>query len=177
MPSARPAPRPLVLPDRTVDDVKDVCERIHELAAERGWDLKRLGEKAGHAWQSFNNWKQGHQSPKVNLLQDFAASVGGRIRVTLEAVDVGQGHTVLIPPGVGGETTLARTTREDEDLAAYLDRIGVTDPGIRKKAAEAARTAATKAVVAEYKTGNPTQPTAAQPSPSSRGRRKISSGK
>lgn len=65
-------------------DVMTVCERIHALARERGWDLRRLAKEADGPFQSFNNWKQGHELPKISNLQSFARAVDASVRVLLQ---------------------------------------------------------------------------------------------
>lgn len=182
--SARPAPKPEPRrehraprrdgpPDVTRTDVKRVCEEIWRIAKhELHWDLETLGEEAGHAWQSFHNWKKGSELPKVGFLQNFAAPVGTRIRVILEAIADSQGRTVVISPGVG-EDTVPKTPGDDE-LAKALGLAALTDPGVRRAATLAAREAAMKAVADHFKggaTAHPSRPTA-ENSPS-RSRRKA----
>lgn len=80
-PAAKEEPQPQ--PDLMPQDVRVVCEQIHDLARAKGWDLKKLAKHAGRPFQSFLNWKKGHTLPNVEYLQDFARAVGVNVRVAI----------------------------------------------------------------------------------------------
>jgi hypothetical protein len=46
--------------------------------------IQKLAEKAGGNFRSFNNWKQGHEVPKLLNLQKFAEIVAVNIRVIVQ---------------------------------------------------------------------------------------------
>lgn len=88
------------------------CERIHATAKALKWDLKRLGEEAGHPFQSFSNWKSGEQVPKIGYLQDFARAVGANVRVLFQDAQQQRGFGM--------------TSSESRQIAALVDtRLGV----------------------------------------------------
>lgn len=101
-------------PDTLKPDVMAACERIHDLARARSWDLQRLGKEAGRPFQSFVNWKEGHHLPKIAYLQDFAQAVGATVRVLIQDAH----HQ--------GDHTMAST--ESRQLAALIDtRLGTDE--------------------------------------------------
>jgi len=108
-------------------DVVAACERIHELAKQLGWDLKKLGKEAGRPFQSFENWKKGHQLPKIANLQDFARAVGANVRLLVQDAE----H----PGGLGMASTESRM------IAALIDgRLsGDENTKARKQAVEVIR--------------------------------------
>lgn len=96
MRTTRPAPLPV--PDTLSSDVIAACHRIHELAQRLGWDLKKLAKEAGRPFQSFENWKQGHQLPRIANLQDFALAVGANVRVLVQDAEAnGEGPGMATP--------------------------------------------------------------------------------
>lgn len=71
-------------PDTLQEDVIRVCEEIHDRARRRGWNMQKLAGAAKHSFQSFVNWKKGHQLPKIEALQDFARATGANVRLILQ---------------------------------------------------------------------------------------------
>jgi len=67
--------------------VKEAAEKIHRLARDKGLTIEQLAKKAGKPFQTFNNWKNGHTTAKVESLEAFARVVDAEVSLSVKAPD------------------------------------------------------------------------------------------
>lgn len=108
--------------DAPSPQVRAAAEKIHRLAKAKGLTIEDMAKKAGKPFQTFNNWKKGHTTAKLESLEAFASVVDATVTLGVRGpTDAGGGLAVDNP-----ETTMiAQLVDElpEDDRKLWLERI------------------------------------------------------
>lgn len=135
--------------DAPSPQVKAAAEKLYRLAKDQGLTIEELSKKARKPFQTFNNWKNGHTTAKIESMEAYASVLGATVVLSIKA------------PGEGDDGGLHVDNRDTFMIARLVDGMDDEDREWWRKQIQD---------FVQWRRLNPPDPLPALPAPRGRGR-------